>query len=942
MESEDALRPEDAARRTIDRQEAVFSEAIALPRAQRAGHVALMCGADAALRARVEALLAAADSAGDFLEAPPTLLPEAGSVRHGTRDLSGQHIGRYLLVRRLGEGGAGVVYEAEQQEPVRRRVALKLMKAGTDTESAIARFEAERQTLALMEHPNIAQVFDAGATEGGRLYFVMELVRGERITDYCDGHRLGTAERLRLFVQVCRAVQHAHQKGVIHRDIKPSNILVSVPDGEDCSRGRGPRSGLAESGDSGTAVPKIIDFGIAKAVEGTPSDATQLTTLEQIIGTPAYMSPEQAVFGARDVDTRTDIYSLGALLYELLTGHTPFDTRELLQAGIAAVQQTIREREPLRPSGRLCAASAETRAAIAARCGTDPRTLAHALRGDLDWVVMKCLEKDRQRRYATASELALEIGRYLTCQAVEARPPSVGYRLRKCARRHRTLLAAGAAILLSVLVGFGFAVEGFVEAVRARREAERQREAAVAARDESEAVTTFLSDTLAAASPWAGGPDTSVRAVLDRAGAKVESEFSGSPLLRARLHETIGETLSALGLDSAARTHFEKAVALRSAILGSEDEATLRAQTGLAWALSHYGEGTDAEAVARQTLAQYARHPDYSRLDVARLKHALGEALHVKGQSLEAIDWESQAAATFEAELGPCARDTLAVKHSLIKANFIAGRYPAARAICREIAALVDLPADDPSRVQVALMAVNVETELGHHDAAEAIACGALPLAEKLFGGGSGVVRSLRLRLGYTLVVQGRVEEGLPMLETAAAEIERLGSPKHVNTILIPARLVPAYARLGRYEEAVAVGRQTLNRIREIHGDADLTGVLWASGLVEALSATGRGEEAEALSRELLAGLLKRPFRHEYGISRARIGLADALRSQARFEEAERELLANHATLAALDFDVSDQRRTTCEALARLCDETRRPEEAARWRTELESIPAPE
>jgi serine/threonine protein kinase len=363
----------------------------------------------------------------------------------------GDRLGHYKLLQQIGEGGCGVVYMAEQEEPVRRRVALKVIKLGMDTKSVIARFEAERQALAMMDHPNIAKVLDAGATDAGRPFFVMELVRGIKLTEYCDQNKLSTEERLKLFVLICQAIQHAHQKGIIHRDIKPSNILVTLHDG--------------------VPVPKVIDFGIAKAAQGRLTDQTLFTAFEQFIGTPAYMSPEQAEMSGLDVDTRSDIYALGVLLYELLTGKTPFDTQELLACGLDKLRQAIREREPERPSTRLRTMLREDLTSAAARRQTDPPKLIHLVRGDLDWIVMKTLEKDRTRRYETANGLAMDIRRYLDNEPVLARPPSNLYRLHKLVRRNRVLVAAAGAVCLALIIGFGLSLYLFIQEREARQRA---------------------------------------------------------------------------------------------------------------------------------------------------------------------------------------------------------------------------------------------------------------------------------------------------------------------------------------------------------------------------------------------------------------------------------------------------------------------------------------
>jgi serine/threonine protein kinase len=418
-------------------EQAVFTEALRCPNLEaRVAYLDGACGSDGALRRRVEALLRAAESAGDFLEQPPTGLAAGDGSTLVVAALSekpGDRIGRYKLLQQIGEGGCGVVYMAEQEEPVRRRVALKVIKLGMDTKQVIARFEAERQALALMDHPNIAKVLDAGATDTGRPFFVMELVRGIRITDYCDQNKLSTDERLKLFIQVCQAIQHAHQKGIIHRDIKPSNILVSVNDG--------------------VPVPKVIDFGIAKATQGRLTDHTLFTAFEQFIGTPAYMSPEQAVMTSLDIDTRSDIYSLGVLLYELLTGRTPFDQKELLAAGLDEMRRIIRDKEPPRPSTRLSTMTADELSTVAGQRHCEPKRINHLLEGELDWVVMKCLAKDRNERYGSAADLAAEFDRWLRGEPLCVQGPTLEYLLRIWVRRN--FGSSGWAIALGVIWGIG-------------------------------------------------------------------------------------------------------------------------------------------------------------------------------------------------------------------------------------------------------------------------------------------------------------------------------------------------------------------------------------------------------------------------------------------------------------------------------------------------------
>jgi serine/threonine protein kinase/tetratricopeptide (TPR) repeat protein len=582
----------------------IFELAIAASAEDREAILEFECRGDSALKERIRAMLAGAEDeqflAEPTLDAAPTtdISPDAEANRRAAdmaaslRERPGTRIGPYKLLQLIGEGGFGSVFLAEQEKPVARKVAFKIIKLGMDTRQVIARFEAERQALAMMDHPNIARVLDAGATDTGRPYFVMDLVKGDPIAEYCDKHNLGIEARLDLFAQVCLAVQHAHTKGIIHRDIKPSNVLVATVDGR--------------------PLAKVIDFGIAKATASKLTEKTLFTEHRQLIGTPEYMSPEQAE-GSLDIDTRTDVYSLGVLLYELLTGTTPFDSRGLRSAAFAEIQRIIREVDPPKPSTRLSQAT-QTIASVAARRQTEPRKLNAVVRGDLDWIVMKALEKDRSRRYETANGFAMDIRRYLSGEAVVAAPPSSVYRVRKFVARHRGPVLAGSMVAIALVLGVVGTTVGLIDANRQRTVAElatkgesEQRRLAETRLGEAEATVAFLDDMLGAVDPGAQGKDVTVRAVLDEAAKALSKKFSDRPLVAARLHGTIGRTYIGLGVYPSAESHVRDALAMRQTLLGAEHADTCRALNELGAFLIKSGEHAEAERMLKQAIVDHAR-----------------------------------------------------------------------------------------------------------------------------------------------------------------------------------------------------------------------------------------------------------------------------------------------------------------------------------------------
>ncbi len=525
----------------------IAEEAFGVEASERAALVARRCGDDEALRREVEILLRADERADAFLaDAPGARLR---SLEGPAPEEMPERVGPYRLLRRLGEGGMGEVFEAEQTEPVFRRVALKLIKRGMDSREVVARFESERQTLALMRHSYIAQFYDVGTSAEGRPYVVLELVPGLPITRYCDQHRLSIPERLELVLAVCEGVQHAHQKGVIHRDLKPSNLLVTV-EGE-------------------RAVPKIIDFGVAKAMHTLGVPGSPRTLWGQMVGTPEYMSPEQAELGGLDVDTRSDVYALGVVLYELLTGVLPLDTDDSSGAGLEEIRQWIRDKDPPSPSLRLSRLG-ERAEEISRVRGRDPASLGRLLRGDLDWIVAKALDKDRTRRYASPAELAADLRRFLAQEPVLARPPSLGYQLSRLVRRHRRWVAAGALALAGLVAG----VVGLtVGAIRAQQEAESARQ-----------VATALEEILGGLDPsQPSGRAQTPSHLLARSAERIGEQLQEQPLVRARLLSTVGRVSRNLAFYEQARPALEQALSLRRKYLGEDHEEVASALHDLGW-----------------------------------------------------------------------------------------------------------------------------------------------------------------------------------------------------------------------------------------------------------------------------------------------------------------------------------------------------------------------
>jgi serine/threonine protein kinase/tetratricopeptide (TPR) repeat protein len=634
------------------------------------------CAGNVPLRAEVEKLLRAQAALGSFHEAPRS--GQFETVDHSFGERLGTAIGPYKLLQQIGEGGMGVVYVAEQEQPVRRLVALKIIRPGMDTAEIIARFESERQALALMDHPNIARVLDAGATDSGRPYFVMELVKGKPITEFCDRNQLAPEARLRLFLDVCHAIQHAHHMGIIHRDIKPTNVMITLHDG--------------------VPVVKVIDFGIAKATVLKLTDRTLFTAHGQMIGTPEYMSPEQAERSGLDIDTRTDVYSLGVLLYELLTGTTPLPSERLSEANYAEMRRLIREEDAPRPSTRLSSLG-DSATVMAGNCGMDVKRLSQLLAGDLDWVVMKALEKDRTRRYDTPASIAQDIERFLRREAIRARPPSAAYKLRKFAQRNRAAVLMGSVIAAVLLVGAGVATWQAIIATRAKQnalaaaEAEKEAKEVAQAREAgTEAVLEFIDNhVFAAARPdgqAGGGREVTVAQAVKAALPFVEESFTDQPLIEARLRLKLGQSFAYLGEARIAAEQCQTARMLYTKHLGPDHPDTLRSMHHLARSYAALGQYNEALKLREETLARMQAQLGPDHPDNLRSMSGLACSYADLGRRVEALKLREETLESMKDKLGPDHPDTLLSMYDLATSLAVLGRQKDALELREETLAL--------------------------------------------------------------------------------------------------------------------------------------------------------------------------------------------------------------------------------------------------------------
>jgi serine/threonine protein kinase/Tfp pilus assembly protein PilF len=807
----------------------------------------------------------------------------------------------------------GEVWVAEQHKPIHRRVALKLIKAGMDTRQVIARFESERQALALMDHPAIAKVFDAGETTDGRPYFVMEYVQGIPIIGYCDKNRLTTQERLELFVLICEGVQHAHQKAIIHRDLKPSNILVAIQDGK--------------------AVPKIIDFGVAKATAQSLTERTMYTELGMLIGTPEYMSPEQAEMSGQNVDTRTDVYSLGAILYELLVGALPFDPKELRRAGFDEIRRKIREEDPPKPSTKL-STMGEASTVQAQNRRTERPALIRQIRGDLDWITMKALEKDRTRRYGSPSDLAADIDRYLHHQPVVARPPSTVYKARKFVRRHRVGVGVSSAIAVLLI---GFSVTTAIQARRIAMERDRANQEAEA----SQQVSDFMTGLFKVSDPSeARGNSITAREILDKGADKITRELQGQPRVQGKLMFTMGRVYQSLGLYPRAGQLLEKSLEIARSNPGVEPADVAKYEIALAWLYNGQGRGKEAVTLCRDALALLDGTPGTAPTEVARALHTLAVLLRDKGDYEEAATLFEKSRAIYVKSLGP---EAVQVAHSYYHQGWLfklMGKIGEARKSYEKALAIMEkvLPPDHPDLAWCLNDLSIVYENAGDYESARQLLERALATKTKVFGPDHPAVAASLKNLGVVYWRMSQYDQAKALYERALSIEEKTLGPEHAEVAGTLNNLALLAQDTGNYAEAQRLYKRSLELTEKAYGPNHAEVAVSLSNFAELFGKTGEYARSIALYQRSLA-IFEKVFGPEHA------DVATVLRSLAGIyvkqgDDASAEPLYRRSLDIWLKAAEPDKAETaaTMEDLANLLHRIGRSEEADQLETQAKTI----
>lgn len=872
---------------------------------------------------------------------PPTAL-QAGPVaaRQAALDRPESRIGPYRLLERLGEGGMGTVWLAEQEEPIRRQVALKIIKAEVDSSQSTSRFEAERQALALMDHPNIAKVLDAGTTGAGRPFFVMELVKGLPITDYCDQNRLGLRDRLELFMAVCAAIQHAHHKGVLHRDIKPANVLVTLQDGQPMS--------------------KVIDFGIAKALNQPLTDEPLRTHFGEVLGTIEYMSPEQAELGRLDIDTRSDVYSLGVLLYELMTGSTPLQRDTLRGVSFPAVLRRIREEEPPRPSDRL-RHTGDTLPVLSGQRRTEPTRLVQQLRGDLDWIVLKALEKDRTRRYEGPGALAADLRRYLQDEPVEARPPSATYKLAKLARKHRQGLAVIVGCVVVLCLSAAISTWQAVRATLAERQVRAERDRAVAAEQRAEAeakraqaeadvakaVSDFLrEDFLAQASP-AHEPDRDLklRTAVDRAADKLASRFAQQPQVEQALRQTFGVTYLELGVYPAAQLHLERSLELARRDKGNESPETLKALIWLGKAHQDQGRFREAKALFEQALSLSLRVQGEEGDQTCSARANLGALYLMQSDYDKAEPLLTRALESSRRTLGDTHGRTLSLVNNLALVYEFQGKSKEAERMLLEVVESDRrIFGDKNPKTLVALNNLGMHyNRCRRYADAEPILTQVLALHRQVEGEDHPLTLVTMSNLASTYCGQRRYAEAEPLLVKAATGLSQAGGIDHPQTCKVRERLAVFYEERGKPAQAEPIRRDLVASARRRLGDQhpDLASAL--ADLGANLLRQKKFADAEPPLREALQ-IRQAILGDDWRTYHAQSLLGASLAGQKNYGEAEKHLLAAWEGLHAQEKTSSPTQRKrlndTSQRLVNLYEAWQKPELTEQWRSKRISAPS--